>query len=263
MAFPVEIIVLLLLWQPNQRGHQGLRIVVIDAMTGEGGLIVDEHSDTFIDYAFKRFSHYLDDTNEIVWMSERDGWNHLYLYDSRTGQVKNQVTRGPWVVRSVDRCDAGKRQIWFRACGIYPEQDPYYIHHCRVDFDGNNLVVMTQGDGTHSIRYSPGQTYLLDTYSQVDRAPVCELRKVETGNLIVKLESGDDTLLQKTGWKRPERFISAGRDGKTPIFGVIYRPSNLDPGKKYPVIEYIYAGPHGSFVPKSFSPYRRTQALAE
>ncbi|MBC7853740.1 MAG: DPP IV N-terminal domain-containing protein, partial [Pirellulaceae bacterium] len=117
----------------NQRGHQVLRILAVSAETGEVGALVNEESKTFVDYAHKQFAHYADAAGELIWMSERDGWNHLYLMDSRTGDVKNQVTKGEWVVRGVDRVDDEKRQIWFRAGGIYPEQDPYYIHHCRVN----------------------------------------------------------------------------------------------------------------------------------
>src|SRR5205085_1041391 len=99
--------------------------IAVNAETGEARAIVDEHSDTFIDYSGKQFAHYLDETHEIIWMSERDGWNHLYLYDAGTGKVKNQITRGEWVVRGVDKVDEQARQIWFRAGGIWPGQDPY------------------------------------------------------------------------------------------------------------------------------------------
>jgi len=247
----------------NQRGHQALRIVVVDAQTGEVGAIVNEESKTLIDYAFKSFTRYLDETNEIVWMSERDGWNHLYLYDSQTGQVKNQITKGSWVVRGVDRVDEQTRQVWFRAGGVYPEQDPYYVHFCRVNFDGTGLVILTGGNGTHSIEYSPHKRFIIDTYSRVDMPPVTELRRVADGRLICKLERADMTPLLKTGWQVPERFASKGRDGTTDIYGVIYRPTNFKADKKYPVIEKIYAGPQGSFVPKSFSSYHGAQSIAE
>ena len=111
------------------------------------------------------------DTDEIIWMSERDGWNHLYLIDARTGTVKNPITQGNWVVREVDRVDEEQRQIWFRAGGIYPEQDPYYIHYCRINFDGSGLTMLTAGNGTHSVRFSPDRRFLVDTYSRVDMAP--------------------------------------------------------------------------------------------
>jgi len=247
----------------NQRGHEVLRIVAVDAETGEAAAIVDETSKTFVDYSQKKYSQYLDDTSEIIWMSERDGWNHLYLYDARTGEVKNQITRGHWVVRRVDRIDHSQRQIWFQAAGIYPEQDPYYIHFCRINFDGSELVILTSGNGMHSIEYSPDRLHMIDTYSRVDIPPVVELRRTTDGSLVCELERADWSALLATGWQVPERFAAKGRDGKTDIYGVIWRPTTFDAKKKYPVIEKIYAGPQGYFVPKGFSSFYKTQELAE
>jgi len=247
----------------NQRGHHRLRIISVDAHTGEPRVIVDEQSKTFIDYSGKRFSRYLDDTNEIIWMSEREGWNHLYLYDAETGSVKNQITRGPWVVRRVESVDDEKRQIWFQAGGIRPEQDPYYIHFCRVNFDGSGLTVLTEGDGTHEITFSPDRRLFLDRWSRVDLPPVTELRCAEGGKLVCELERAEWDALRATGWRTPERFVAKGRDGKTDIYGIIIRPSNFDPGGTYPVIEKIYAGPQGAFVPKSFGLQTREHAIAE
>ncbi len=175
----------------NQRGHQALRIVALNADTATAEAVVDEQSETFIDYAYKQFSHYLDDTGEIIWMSERDGWNHLYLYDAASGAVKNQITRGPWVVRGVERVDEERRQIWIRVAGIYPQQDPYYVHYARVNFDGGGLTLLTDGDGDHEIQYSPDRRFLLDTYSRVDRPPVTELRKADDGAKVCELEQAD------------------------------------------------------------------------
>jgi len=247
----------------NQRGHQVLRVVVVDADAGEAAALIDERSETFIDYAHKQFAHYADKTAEIIWMSERDGWNHLYLHDARSGQVKNQITRGEWIARGVDRVDEEGREVWFRAGGIYPEQDPYYFHHCRVKFDGSGLVVLTSGNGTHEISYSPDRRFFVDTYSRVDLPPVTELRKTADGSLVCDLERADWSELIKIGWQPPERFAAKGRDGETDIYGVIYRPTNFDSSKKYPVIEAIYAGPQGSFVPKRFAEYYGPQSLAE
>ncbi len=247
----------------NQRGHQVLRVVAVDAETGEAGAVIDETSPTFIDYAHKTFAHYLDDAREIIWMSERDGWNHLYLIDSRTGAVKNQITSGEWVVRGVDRVDEEKREIWFRAGGIYPEQDPYYVHFARVRFDGTGLVILTEGNGTHEVEPSPDGRFLVDRYSRVDRPPVTELRRAETGELVTRIEEADASALAAAGWRAPERFVATGRDGKTKIYGIIIRPTRFDPTVRYPVIESIYAGPHSAHVPKSFRAYYRQQALAE
>lgn len=259
-------------WQPdsrrftftyNQRGHQVLRIVAVAADTGEAAALVDEQSSTFLDYAHKKYSHFIDATHEIVWMSERDGWNHLYLIDSRSGDVKNQITRGHWVVRGVDRVDEQERQIWFHAGGIYPEQDPYHVHYCRINFDGTGLVLLTSGNGTHTVEYSPDRQYVIDTYSRVDSPPVTELRRTNDGQLVCELERADPSRLLATGWQRPERFVAKGRDGVTDIYGVIFRPTTFDATRSYPVIEKIYAGPHGAFVPKRFSAFHATQALAE
>ena len=247
----------------NQRGHEVLRIVGVDARTGAVKPIVDEQSKTFIDYSGKSFTEYLDDTREIIWMSERDGWNHLYLYDAKSGQVKNQMTKGEWVVRGVERVDKEKRQIWFRAGGIVPGQDPYYIHFARVNFDGNGLVVLTEGDGTHAIEFSPDRRFFIDTWSRVDQPPVNELRRSDDGKRVCELERADWSGLLKTGWQTPERFVARARDGETDIYGIINRPTNFDPAKKYPVIENIYAGPQSSFTPKAFSSLNRMQELAE
>ncbi len=247
----------------NQRSHQILRIISVDAKTGEPRVIVEEQGKTFIDYSGKQFSHYIDETNEIIWMSERDGWNHLYLYDAETGTIKNQITKGPWVVRRVERVDDEKRQIWFKAGGIHPEQDPYYIHLCRVNFDGSGLVILTKGDGTHEITFSPDRRFFLDRWSRVDLPPITELRRAEDGKLMCNLEHADWDELLATGWRAPERFVAKGRDGKTDIYGIIIQPSNFHPSRTYPVIEKIYAGPQGAFVPKSFGLRTRELIIAE
>ena len=235
----------------NQRGHQVFRVLAVDAATGTVLPIVNEECQTFFCYSSKQFQHWLEASQELVWMSERDGWNHLWLYDSATGRVKNQITRGPWVVRGVDKVDEQTRQIWFRAGGIRPGQDPYHVHHCRVNLDGTGLVVLTEGDGTHTIEWSPDRKFFVDTWSRVDLPPVTELRRAD-GTLVGELERADWQALLTTGWRAPERFVAKGRDGTTDIYGVLYRPTNFDPTRKYPVIEYIYAGPHGAFVPKAF-----------
>ena len=247
----------------NQRGHQVLRVIGVDADDGRAVALVEERSRTFIDYADKYAAYYLDDTGELIWMSERDGWNHLYLYDLKAGQVKNPITRGDWVVRGIDRIDPVRRQVWFRAGGIRAGQDPYFVHHCRVNFDGGGLVVLTEGDGTHAIDSSPDGRFLLDTYSRVDLPPITELRRADDGQRVCELERADVSALKALGWQAPEPFAAKGRDGRTDIYGVIFRPTNFDPGKNYPVIEHIYAGPQGSFVPKKFRPFHGPQAMAE
>jgi dipeptidyl-peptidase 4 len=247
----------------NQRGHQVFRILAVNAGTGVAQAIVNEECRTFFDYSGKQFQRMMEETGELIWMSERDGWNHLYLYAALSGQVKNQITKGAWTVRGVDRVDEKSRQIFFRAGGIHSGQDPYHVHHCRVDFDGKGLVMLTEGDGTHTIDYSPDKRFIIDTYSRVDLPPVTELRRADDGKLVCEVERAESSALHKTGWRAPERFVAKGRDGTTDIFGIIIRPTNFNPRKKYPVIENIYAGPHGSFVPKDFRTIGTMNELAE
>ena len=248
----------------NQRGHQVMRIVTVDSRTGKATSLIEDAPETFFNYFQKLFHYYLDDRGQIIWMSERDGWNHLYLFHSTSGKLVNQVTRGEWVVRGVDRIDPEKQQIWFRAGGMNPEEDPYHIHYCRINFDGTGLVRLTAGDGTHNIRFSPDRRYFIDHYSRVDLPPVHELRRSEDGRLVTRLEEADIRRLQDIpGWSMPERFVARGRDGKTDIWGVIHRPSRLDPTRKYPVVEKIYAGPHGHYVPKRFYDFFTAMDIAE
>ncbi|HEX8465482.1 MAG TPA: prolyl oligopeptidase family serine peptidase, partial [Abditibacterium sp.] len=246
----------------NQRGHQHLRVLEMST-TGEVRAIVDESSPTFIDYSGKTYSHEVPGKSELIWASERDGWNHLYLYDTKIGAVKNQITKGQWVMREVERVDDASRQIWFRAFGLVPGQDPYYAHLARINFDGSGLTVLTEGDGNHTWKWSPNRRFLLDTFSRVDAAPVTTLRDGATGRSISTLETGEIKPLLDAGWTLPERFEAKGRDGQTSIYGVIVRPSNFDATKKYPVIENIYAGPQDFFVPKSFGTLNRFHELAE
>ncbi len=236
----------------NQRGHQVYRVLSVDAGTGEVRVIIEETSPTFIDYSSKKYRYDTGDGKEIIWTSERDGYNHLYLYDGETGKVKKQLTKGNWPVRKVLKVDEEKRQIYFTASGMDKDQDPYLLHYCRIDFDGKNFVRFTRENGNHNVTFSPGHTYYIDQYSRVDAPSVTVLKRVATQEEVLPLQKADISGLLSTGWKMPEVFTAKGRDGKTDIWGIIVRPTNFDPHRNYPVIEYIYAGPHDSFVPKSF-----------
>jgi dipeptidyl aminopeptidase/acylaminoacyl peptidase len=247
----------------NQRGHQVYRVIEVDGANGKPRVIISEEPKTFFCYSGKKYRYDAADGREIVWMSERDGWNHLYLYDGLTGKLKNQITKGEWIVRGVEKVDEEKRQIWFQASGMYPGKDPYFVHYYRINFDGSGLTALTEADANHQVSFSSDMKYYVDTWSRVDQAPISELRGAADRRLIGELERGDIQELVKAGWRAPEVFTSLARDSKTEIWGVIFRPSNFDPLKKYPVIEYIYAGPQGSFVPKSFIAYNPMQALAE
>ena len=258
-----------LTFEYNQRGHQVYRIIEIDASTGDTRAVVSEEPETFFYYSGAngsggtRFRHDVNDGEEIIWMSERDGWAHLYLYDGATGRVKNPITKGDWRVRAVEWVDEDNRQIWFHASGMDPDQDPYFVHYYRIDFDGTGLTAYTEAEGTHSVDFSPDKEYYVDRWSRVDQPPVAVLRRTSDRGEVMELERADDSALLATGWTYPEVFVSKGRDGVTDIWGVIIRPTNFDASRDYPVIEYIYAGPHSNFVPKSFGTQARMQSVAE
>ena len=247
------------------RGHQRLRIVEVDSQTGGARNLIDETTKTFIWTAhteglnFKPVN-YLEKSDEIIYVSEKDGWRHLYLVDAKAGAIKNQITKGEWIIRGIDKIDEDRRQVWFQASGVYPDQDPYFVHYGRINFDGTGLVFMTTGNGSHTIDYSPDRRYVIDTYSRADMPQVHELRRVEDGKLICELEKADAS---ESGWQPPEVFVAKGRDGRTDIWGLIFRPRDLDPGRKYPILEDIYSGPQGSFVPKTFRPVSRYESLTK
>jgi dipeptidyl aminopeptidase/acylaminoacyl peptidase len=247
----------------NQRGHQVYRVIEVDAATAAARAVVEEKAKTFFFYSGKKYRSDLADGREVVWMSERDGWNHLYLIDGATGAVKGQITKGEWVVRGVDRVDEEKRQVYFRASGMIAGQDPYFVDAYRVNLDGTGLARLTAGEGTHTVAYSADGARFVDTWSRVDLAPTTVVRNAADGSEVMTVEKGDIGALLKSGWKAPEVFTAKGRDGSTDIWGIVVRPSNFDPKKKYPVIEYIYAGPHDSFVPKSFQASSGMRSLAE
>ncbi len=257
-----------LAYEQVDRGHQRLRVIAVDTHTGETRNLVDERTRTFIWTAHNEmlnmnYINWLDKSDEMIYVSERDGWRHLYLIDTKDGAIKNQITKGPWVARGIDRIDEEKRQVWFRAGGMNSVQDPYFIHYYRINFDGTGLTALTEGNGNHVAQFSADRKYLIDTYSRVDSAPVHNLRRTSDGSLVCELEKADISELRESGWQPPEVFVAKGRDGESDIWGIMCRPKNLDPGKKYPVLESIYAGPQGAYVPKNFSGARRFASLTD
>lgn len=246
----------------NQRGHQVYRVIEVDTKTGKARALINETSKTFIDYnsltgsledAGWNYRYNVNDGKEIIWMSEADGWPHLYLYNAMTGALENKITRGKWVVRDVNYVDVAKRQIYFEAGGINPSEDPYFVHGYRINFDGSGLTPLTPEAGNHQIEFSKDGKYYIDAWSTVSEAPTMVLKRASDNAVVMHLEHGDIHKLIAAGWQPPIAFHAAGRDGKTQIWGLIHKPLNFDPHKKYQVVEDIYAGPQGSFVPKSFT----------
>jgi dipeptidyl aminopeptidase/acylaminoacyl peptidase len=255
-------------WMQEDRGHQRLRVIEVNCDDGSTRNLVDETTKTFFWTAHTEnlnvpFVSWLEKSDDFIYVSEKDGWRHFYFVDAKEGKIKTQITRGEWVVRGIDQIDEDAKQIWFRAGGMNKDQDPYLIHYYRVNFNGSALVALTEGNGNHTVQYSPDRKFIVDTYSRVDLPPVNELRRVSDGKLVCKLEEADISELKETGWEPPEVFVAKGRDGKTDIWGVINRPRDLDTNKKYPILETIYNGPQGAYVAKSFSGTRRSANMTD
>jgi dipeptidyl aminopeptidase/acylaminoacyl peptidase len=249
-------------YEKADRGHQRFRIIEVDSETGNTRNIVDEQTNTFI-YEQRIFTHYLPETNEIIWSSEKDGYRHLYLVDAINGTVKNAITSGSWVVREIDSIDEKKREVWFRGSGMQAGEDPYNIHYYRIGFDGKKLVSLTPAPGNHNVSFSPDRKYYTDTYSSPNVAPVTNLLRTADNKQVMELEIADISAYLALGVKLPEVFVAKARDGVTDIWGVVCRPRNFDPNKRYPVIENIYAGPQDAFVPKNFMTHGEMQSMAE
>lgn len=238
----------------NERGHKVYRVLEMSAVDGSVRTLIEEKEEKYVNYP-RIYCNYLSDGKRIIWSSERDNYNHLYLYDRATGKPLNQITKGEWYVRGVQHVDEANEVIYFSANGMKKGEDPYLIHYYKINFDGSNLVELTPEEGMHQCWYSSDYKYLVDVYSKVDQAPIAVLRDAKNGKIRMQLDKADISALLANGWKAPEVFSAKGRDGKTDMWGVIYRPSNFDPSKKYPVIEYIYSGPGDQYVPKTFSSY--------
>ena len=248
----------------TSRNHQDVWLRVANPETGAVKDVFHEHQDTFFESGIGDLNwRFLSDSDEFIWFSERDNWGHLYLYDQKTGQLKNQITKGNWNVRTIDYIDQDARVIYFVGSGR-ENGDPYFTYLYKINFDGSGLTLLTPDYGTHSYSFSPNRSYFVDTYSQPDVPQVAAVRRLD-GKLMVTLEKADISALVATGWQAPMQIKVKGRDGKTDIYGLMYTPSNLDTNKKYPVLNYIYPGPQsGSVGSRSFSSARSDkQAVAE
>ncbi|MDE5934688.1 MAG: prolyl oligopeptidase family serine peptidase, partial [Muribaculaceae bacterium] len=230
------------------------RVLELSASGGAMRPIVEETHDKYVNYV-RNFRHDMSDGKHMIWSSERDGYQHLYMIDRTTAQPAWQITRGEWYVRGVQHVDEQDGRIYFSASGVQKDEDPYLIRYYSIKTDGTDMRDLTPVSGHHSVTYSPDMKYLVDVWSTVADAPQAALRSAVDGREQMHLETADISRLTAAGWTAPEVFVAPGRDGKTPMWGLIRRPSNFDPSKKYPVIEYIYQGPGDQYVPKSFRPY--------
>lgn len=246
------------------RGYTQRRLHAVDPATGVARLLVDEREEPYLNIYADVDYHMVDDGRQVLWASERDGWMHLYLYDAAGAQPIRQVTRGEWVVRDILHVDDDERVVYFTAGGREAGRDPYLQHVYRIGLDGSGLRLLTPEDAEHTISFSPTGRYFVDTWSRPDLPPVSALRRAADGGIAMELERTDISALQALGWRPPQPFSAKARDGTTDVYGIVWTPTTFDPGRRYPVIEYIYTGPHSFFVPKAFSAWRNhAQSIAE
>jgi dipeptidyl-peptidase 4 len=251
------------------RDYRDVTLRVADATTGTVRTILQERAEPFFEASGGGRGvpnwRVLHGRNEVLWYSQRDGYGHLYLYDLRTGALKNRVTAGEWLVVDVMHVDENGGWAYFTAAGREAGRDPYHRHLYRVRLNGRNLTLLTPEDADHVITMAPSGRYFVDAHSRVDRAPVTLVRRAD-GRLVRTIEEADISRLLATGWVPPEPFTAKARDGVTELHGVLYRPSNFDPSRRYPIVNNIYPGPQaGSIGPRTFAATRRgnAQALAE
>ncbi|WP_158825863.1 S9 family peptidase [Mucilaginibacter lacusdianchii] len=248
----------------TSRDHKQEKVRIADATTGAVREVFEEMVPTQFESGQGTVNwRYLPKTNEIIWYSERDNWGHLYLYDAKTGKLKNQMTKGDWTITKLLKVDEQKREVYFLADGR-EANNPYFTQLCKAGFDGKHFTVLTPEEGNHQVTLSPTGNYFVDTYSKPDVPQITVLRNAN-GKLVATLEKADISRLKASGWKACMPFTAKAHDGKTDVYGVMFTPTNLDPNKKYPVIDYIYPGPQGGSVGNwSFAASRGdNQALAE
>lgn len=248
----------------TSRDHKIEKMRIANATTGKVREVFEESAPTQYESGWGTINwRYLPKSREIIWFSERDNWGHLYLYDAVNGKLKNQITKGDWVVTQLLKIDEKNRIAYFIANGREVE-NPYFSQLCKIGFDGKHFAVLTPEAGNHQITFSPSENYFIDSYSKPNVPPVSVLRDLN-GKIITDLEKTDISRLEATGWHAPTPVKLIAHDGKTDIYGLLFTPTTLDPSKKYPVVDYIYPGPQGGSVGSwSFAASRSdNQALAE
>jgi len=232
------------------RGYQKRELIEVDAITGKSRVIISESANTYVDPNMLVY-HVTKKSNEAIWSSEKEGWHQLYLYDYSTGKLKNKITTGEYVVREICKVDEKKRKIYFRACGK-EQGDPYYNYLYVINFDGSGLKLLSPENAYHICSISPNTKYIFDNYSRVDLPDKFVIRNTKNGKLIMKVDETDIKDIIEMGWQAPEMYSVKARDNKTDIYGLIYRPFNLDNKKVYPVIDGTYSGPQTIRSPKTF-----------
>lgn len=250
----------------SSRDHKQAWLRIADASTGAVREVFNEKAKTWFESGIDAINwRYLPDSNAVLWWSQRSNWGHLYLYDLATGKLKHAITKGDWNVAEVLRVDEKAGTIWFVGTGREAGRDPYFKHFYKVGIDGQGLALLTPEDAEHRIALSPDGKHFVDTYSTTTQPPISVLRDSSDGRIVKEIARADITRLTATGWKPPEDITVKARDGKTVLYGMLFKPTNFDPSKKYPIINYVYPGPQvGSVGRRGFTSARRdNQALAE
>ncbi len=259
----------ILAYVSTSRDYREVTLRIADATTGEVRDVYHERAETFFESNLTSRGvpnwRVLHGSNEFIWFTRKSQWGHLYLHDLETGELKNQITDGDWNVVDVLAVDEELRKIWFTTAGMDPDYDPYHEHLYSVNFDGSDLQHITQHEGNHTVWLSPGQSYLVNTFSDFVTPSTTVVRGAD-GQVVMTIEEADVADLMETAWTEPVPFVAKARDGQTDIYGLMYLPSDFDPEKSYPIVNNIYPGPQiGSVGTRNFSFARRgqTHALAE
>ena len=243
----------------TSRDLKRVDICTIDINTSVVKPLIDERFNTYVEINRPGL---VNDGQEIIHWSERDGWAHFYLYDGN-GKLKNQITKGAFHCESIVNIDEKNRVLYFTANGREAKEDPYYVHLYRINFDGSGMKLLNAGDFDHASTMNDEAKYVVDNYSRVNTVPKSVLMD-NNGKKVMDLQTADLSLLMTTGYKFPEPFKVKADDGITDIYGVMYKPFDFDPTKKYPIIEYVYPGPQTEAVNKSFTKTMdRTERLAQ
>ena len=227
-------------------------ICEVDVETGKVRVVIHEENKPYLDYQMRNVS-FLNDGKEILFRSERNGWGHYYLYDTATGNLKNQLTDGTWVAGPFAQIDTVGRKMYFYGYGREKEIDPYYYILYEAHLDRPNaLRLLTPENASHEVSISPSCRYLVDSYSTVSQEPVNVVRN-RNGKVIMTLEKPDLQPVYEMGWKAPERFKVKAADGVTDLYGVMWKPADFDSTKVYPIISNVYPGPFFEYVPTRFT----------
>jgi dipeptidyl-peptidase-4 len=246
-------------FQRASRDLKRIDVCMVDIHTGAVTPLIDERFNTYVEVNRPGL---VKDGKELIHWSERDGWAHFYLFDGN-GKLKNQITKGAFHCEEIVNIDEKNRVLYFTANGREAKEDPYYVHLYRINFDGSGMKLLNAGDFDHAISMNDEARFFVDNYSRVNTVPKSALMD-NNGRVVMNLETADLSLLMASGYKFPEPFKVKADDGVTDIYGVMYKPFDFDPNKKYPVIEYVYPGPQTEAVNKSFTKSMdRTERLAQ